>query len=169
MGVKEEARSAREQAGKTRSGANGPQPPEGAQAGANGAPAEGGTPFVGKGRARERREACPKGGKSGADFARTQEGLDAVAEGAERDKEARRPRAREQREACPKGGKSGADFATTERDKVYLYLVRHPELGETEALAENRLRAVCAAAKIWGVPWTSIATACKCERVEKRE
>ena len=127
MGVKEEARSAREQAGKTRSGANGPQPPEGAQAGANGAPAEGGTPFVGKGRARERREACPK------------------------------------------GGKSGADFATTERDKVYLYLVRHPELGETEALAENRLRAVCAAAKIWGVPWTSIATACKCERVEKRE
>ena len=67
------------------------------------------------------------------------------------------------------GGASGADFATTERDKVYLYLVRHPELGETEALAENRLRAVCAAAKIWGVPWTSIATACKCERVEKRE
>ena len=78
-------------------------------------------------------------------------------------------RARKRREACPKGGKSGADFATTERDKVYLYLVRHPELGETEALAENRLRAVCAAAKIWGVPWTSIATACKCERVEKRE
>ncbi len=134
MGVKEEARSAREQAGKTRSGANGPQPPEGAQAGL-----------------------------------RSRRGLDAVAEGAERDKEARRPRAREQREACPKGGKSGADFATTERDKVYLYLVRHPELGETEALAENRLRAVCAAAKIWGVPWTSIATACKCERVEKRE
>ena len=28
-----EARSGREQAGKTRSGANGPQPPEGAQAG----------------------------------------------------------------------------------------------------------------------------------------
>ena len=78
MGVKEEARSAREQAGKTRSGANGPQPPEGAQAGANGAPAEGGTPFVGKGRARERREACLKGGKSGADFARTQEAPEAL-------------------------------------------------------------------------------------------
>ena len=57
---------------------------------------------------------------------RSRRGLDAVAEGAERDKEARRPRARERREACPKGGKSGADFATTERDKVYLYLVRHP-------------------------------------------
>ena len=88
MGVKEEARSAREQAGKTRSGANGLQPPEGAQAGANGAPAEGGTPFVGKGRARERREACPKGGKSGADFARTREA--ARREQAERDKETRK-------------------------------------------------------------------------------
>ena len=161
--MKEEARSAREQAGKTRSGANGPQPPEGAQAGANGAPAEGGTHKWGpRGRRDAFRGESRSNGASEACRPRQDERC-GVCDGEGRG------RARERREACPKGGKSGADFATTERDKVYLYLVRHPELGETEALAASRLRAVCAAAKIWGVPWTSIATACKCERVEKRE
>ena len=45
--------------------------------------------------------------------------------------------------------------------QVYLYQVTHPEYGTIEALAEDRLHAIYAAGKAWGVPWTGIARACE--------
>lgn len=49
--------------------------------------------------------------------------------------------------------------------QVYLYQVTHPEYGTIEALAEDRLHAIYAASKAWGVPWTGIARACEVERL----
>lgn len=43
------------------------------------------------------------------------------------------------------------------------YKVTHPELGESIVVAEDKLRAVGAAAKGWGVAWTSIARQCEFE------
>lgn len=43
------------------------------------------------------------------------------------------------------------------------YKVTHPALGESVVAAEDKLRAVSAAAKRWGVAWTSIARQCEFE------
>ena len=43
------------------------------------------------------------------------------------------------------------------------YRVTHPDLGEFVVAAEDKLRAVSAAAKRWGVAWTSIARQCEFE------
>ena len=43
------------------------------------------------------------------------------------------------------------------------YKVTHPALGESVVAAEDKLRAVSAAAKCWGVAWTSIARQCEFE------
>lgn len=43
------------------------------------------------------------------------------------------------------------------------YKVTHPALGESVVAAEDKLRAVSAAAKSWGVAWTSIARQCEFE------
>lgn len=43
------------------------------------------------------------------------------------------------------------------------YRVTHPALGESVVAAEDKLRAVSAAAKRWGVAWTSIARQCEFE------
>lgn len=43
---------------------------------------------------------------------------------------------------------------------LFLYHVKHPVHGEIEAEAEDRLRAVAAAGRAWGVPWTTIARDC---------
>lgn len=43
------------------------------------------------------------------------------------------------------------------------YRVTHPALGESVVAAEDKLRAVSAAAKSWGVAWTSIARQCEFE------
>ena len=48
---------------------------------------------------------------------------------------------------------------------LYQYRVRHPEHGETEVTAEDRLHAITGAAKSWGVRWTGIARGCECERL----
>lgn len=48
---------------------------------------------------------------------------------------------------------------------LYIYRVRHPEYGEIEVKAQDRLRAICAAAKAWGIRWTAIARACSYERI----
>ncbi|MBQ8851247.1 MAG: hypothetical protein IJZ66_02225 [Oscillibacter sp.] len=48
----------------------------------------------------------------------------------------------------------------------YRYTVKHPEYGVVEVEASERLYAVSAAAKKWGVPWTHIARECWCERGE---
>lgn len=48
---------------------------------------------------------------------------------------------------------------------LYIYRVRHPEYGEIEVKAQDRLRAICAAAKAWGIRWTAIARACTYERI----
>lgn len=50
--------------------------------------------------------------------------------------------------------------------ELFLFRVKHPEHGETEVTAEDRLHAVVAAAKAYGVTrWTSIARECSCERL----
>lgn len=46
---------------------------------------------------------------------------------------------------------------------MYIYRVTHPEHETVVAPAEGRLHAVQAAAKKWGVPWTSVARACDFE------
>ena len=43
------------------------------------------------------------------------------------------------------------------------YKVTHPVLGESVVIAEDKLGAVGAAAKGWGVPWTRIARQCAFE------
>lgn len=43
------------------------------------------------------------------------------------------------------------------------YKVTHPTLGESVAVAADKLGAVSAAAKAWGVAWTSIARQCDFE------
>lgn len=43
------------------------------------------------------------------------------------------------------------------------YRVTHPTLGESVVAAEDKLRAVSAAAKRWGVAWTNIARQCEFE------
>lgn len=48
---------------------------------------------------------------------------------------------------------------------LFIYRVKHPERGEVEVEAEDRLHAVVAAGKAWGVPWTTIARECICERL----
>ena len=47
----------------------------------------------------------------------------------------------------------------------YRYRVTHPVHGEVEVEGTERLYAVSAAAKHWGVPWTHIARECWCERL----
>lgn len=42
-----------------------------------------------------------------------------------------------------------------------LYLVRHEKHGETTVNGENRYEAVIAAARKWGVAWSSIARECE--------
>lgn len=48
---------------------------------------------------------------------------------------------------------------------LFLYRVKHPVHGEIEVEAVDRLRAVAAAGRAWGVPWTTIARECICERM----
>lgn len=50
-------------------------------------------------------------------------------------------------------------------DLLYIYRVRHPELGEIEVMARDRLHAACEAGKAWGIPWTEIARACTYEKI----
>lgn len=51
-----------------------------------------------------------------------------------------------------------------------LYLVRHAKHGETTVNGRNRYEAVTAAARKWGVAWSSIARECEfIELAEERE
>ncbi|WP_297232263.1 hypothetical protein [uncultured Flavonifractor sp.] len=50
-------------------------------------------------------------------------------------------------------------------DLLYIYRVKHPELGEIEVIARDRLHAACEAGKAWGTPWTGIARACTYEKI----
>ena len=51
---------------------------------------------------------------------------------------------------------------------LYLYRVTHPEHGQAQVEAIDRLRAISRAAGTWGVPWTTIARECTCERLGPR-
>lgn len=57
------------------------------------------------------------------------------------------------------------------RDKrqLYLYRVTHLKYGTVEVPAEDRLHAVYAAGRAWGVPWTSMARECEIERLQPVE
>lgn len=48
---------------------------------------------------------------------------------------------------------------------LYFYRVKHPEYGEIEVTARDRLHAVCEAGKAWGTGWTAIARGCDCEKM----
>lgn len=43
-----------------------------------------------------------------------------------------------------------------------LYLVRHKRYGEVTENGVNKLEAITAAARKWGVRWTEIARECEC-------
>jgi hypothetical protein len=48
---------------------------------------------------------------------------------------------------------------------VFIYRVKHPEYGEIEVKAQDRLHAACEAGKAWGTPWTGIARECTYEKI----
>lgn len=48
---------------------------------------------------------------------------------------------------------------------VFVYRVKHPEYGEIEVKAQDRLHAACEAGKAWGTPWTGIARECTYEKI----
>lgn len=48
---------------------------------------------------------------------------------------------------------------------MFIYRVKHPEYGEIEVKAQDRLHAACEAGKAWGTPWTGIARACTYEKI----
>lgn len=50
---------------------------------------------------------------------------------------------------------------------VYRWRVTHPERGAVEVIGPRKYEAVLAAAKLWGVPWTSVARGCYFERLEE--
>ena len=50
------------------------------------------------------------------------------------------------------------------KDLLFIYRVKHPEYGEIEVTAKDRLHAACEAGKAWGVGWTSIARGCTYEK-----
>lgn len=49
----------------------------------------------------------------------------------------------------------------SEQKPMKLYLVRHPEHGETTVNGRTRYDAVIAAAKKWGARWSAIARECE--------
>lgn len=55
----------------------------------------------------------------------------------------------------------GKERANMETRPMKLYLVRHPEYGETTANGRNKYEAVVAAAQKWRARWTSIARECE--------
>ena len=48
---------------------------------------------------------------------------------------------------------------------VFIYRVKHPEYGEIEVKAQDRLHSACEAGKAWGTPWTGIARECTYEKI----
>lgn len=50
---------------------------------------------------------------------------------------------------------------------VYRWRVTHSERGAVEVIGPRRYEAALAAAKLWGVPWTSVARGCYFERLEE--
>lgn len=49
----------------------------------------------------------------------------------------------------------------------YIYKVSHPKHGELKVEATSRYWAIVAAAREWGVSWTTIARECEVTRLEK--
>lgn len=50
---------------------------------------------------------------------------------------------------------------------IYRWRVTHPKHGAAEVVGSVRYDAVIAAAKIWRVPWSSIARECAFEKLEE--
>lgn len=48
---------------------------------------------------------------------------------------------------------------------MFIYRVKHPEYGEIEVKAQDRLRAASEAGKALGTPWTGIARECTYEKI----
>ena len=53
---------------------------------------------------------------------------------------------------------------------VYKWRVAHPEYGVVNVAGADKLEAVQAAARLWRVPWTTIARICEFEKLgEERD
>ena len=52
---------------------------------------------------------------------------------------------------------------------VYIWTVEHPEHETVKVEADTRLNAITTAARLWGVPWTSVARDCRATAIEKLE
>ena len=50
-------------------------------------------------------------------------------------------------------------------DPVYRWHVTHPDHDPAEVVGRKKYNAVIAAAKVWRVPWTSVARACTFENL----
>lgn len=50
---------------------------------------------------------------------------------------------------------------------VFRWRVTHPGHGPAEVVGATRYEAVIAAAKVWRVPWTSVARVCVFEKLEE--
>lgn len=53
------------------------------------------------------------------------------------------------------------------RRPVYRWRVSHPGHEPAEVVGTTRYEAIIAAAKVWRVPWTSVARACTFEKLEE--
>lgn len=62
------------------------------------------------------------------------------------------------------------EYSPRASGNMKLYLVRHEKHGEITVNGRNRYEAVTAAARKWGVAWSSIARECEfIELTEERE
>lgn len=51
------------------------------------------------------------------------------------------------------------------KQTIYKWKITHPEYGTVETTGPSKYEAVIAAAKIWRVPWSSVARACTFEKI----
>ena len=49
--------------------------------------------------------------------------------------------------------------------EMLLWDVKHPEHEEVRVTAPDRLNAIVGAARIWGVPWTSVGRECETKKI----
>lgn len=50
---------------------------------------------------------------------------------------------------------------------MFVWTVEHPEHEKVKVEADTRLNAITTAARLWGVPWTSVARDCRTDAIEK--
>jgi hypothetical protein len=51
----------------------------------------------------------------------------------------------------------------------FIWNVEHPEHETVKVEADTRLNAITTAARLWGVPWTTVARECRANAIEQLE